>query len=209
MGERLLREYRKTAEGVGCQPWNLLKAHKYLENLCLDNETGRVPPQPPVLSAVVHYQMKGMDIVPVVQMVSGTPVQPRRVFAETPTPAEQRRRAKRQAAAALSLDASEAEDPKSADSAPPPAADTRGTTQKGRTRQTLRPAASLTSPERETQRMPAASLTSPEGVEVRNHHGWAIQKRMRKSGNLAGKHREIWFAPDGTKRAEAAGFIDA
>ena len=134
LGERLLREYRKTAEVVGCQPWNLLKARTYLENLCLDNETGRVP-QPPVLSAVVHYQMKDMGIAPVVQMVSGAPVQPRRVFAETPTPAEQRRRAKRKAAAALSLDASEAEDPKSADSAaPPPAADT-GAPPKGANRQ--------------------------------------------------------------------------
>ena len=34
LGERLLREYRKTAEVVGCQPWNLLKARKYLEKLC-------------------------------------------------------------------------------------------------------------------------------------------------------------------------------
>ena len=97
LGERLLQEYRKTAEVVGCQPWNLLKARKYLEKLCLDNETGHVP-QPPVLGAVVHYQMK--DIAPVVQMVSGVLVQPRRVFVETPGPAEQRRRAKRVAAAA-------------------------------------------------------------------------------------------------------------
>ena len=97
MGERLLREYRKTADVVGCQPWNLLKARKYLEKLCLDNETGHVP-QPPVLGAVVHYQMK--DIVPVVQMESGVLVQPRRVYVETPGPAEQRRRAKRVAAAA-------------------------------------------------------------------------------------------------------------
>ena len=97
LGERLLREYRKTADVVGCQPWNLLKARKYLEKLCLDNETGHVP-QPPVLGAVVHYQMK--DIVPVVQMESGVLVQPRRVVVETPGPAEQRRRAKRVAAAA-------------------------------------------------------------------------------------------------------------
>ena len=143
MGEHHLQEYRTTAEVMGCQPWVLLKARKYLENLCLDNETGRVP-QPPVLSAVVHYQMKG--IAPVVQMVSGVPVQPRRVFVETPGPAEQRRRAKRKAAAALSLDASEAEDPKSADSAaPPPAADT-GAPPKGE-HDKRRPAAALTSPE--------------------------------------------------------------
>ena len=107
LGERLLLEYRKTADVAGCQPWNLLKARKYLEKLCLDNETGHVP-QPPVLGAVVHYQMK--DIVPVVQMESGVLVQPRRVVVETPGPAEQRRRAKRVAAAA---------------------ADTGGTTQRG------------------------------------------------------------------------------
>ena len=191
MGRRLLQEYRKTAELVGCQPWYLLKARKYLEKLCLDNETGHVPQGPPL----AHYQMK--DIAPGIQMVSGVQVQPRRVFVETPGPAEQRRHAKRVAAAAQSLDTSEAEEPppvagplpKSADSAAP-AADTGGTPFKRA---------------KKTKRMPAAALASPEGVEVRNHHGW------RKSGNAAGKHWKdiIWTALDGTpKRAEAAGFID-
>jgi hypothetical protein len=197
LGERLLREYRKTAEVMGCQPWNLLKARKYLEKLCLDNETGHVP-QPPVLGAVVHYQMK--DIAPVAHMASDVVVQPRRVFVETPGPAEQRRRAKRVAAAAPSLDASEA--------------DTGGAPPEGSKQTKRRPAAALTSPEGETKRRPAAALTSPEGVDVRNHHGWTIQTKTRKSGNLAGQHWRIWIAPDGTKhasqkRAEAAGFIAA
>ena len=88
----------------------------------MDNETGHVP-QPPVLGAVVHCQMK--DIVPVVQMESGVLVQPRRVVVETPGPAEQRRRAKRVAAAA---------------------ADTGGTTQRAKQIK-QRPAAALTIPE--------------------------------------------------------------
>ena len=88
----LLREYRKTAEVVGCQPWNLLKARRYLEKLCDNNQTGHVP-QPPVLDAVVHYQMK--DTAPGFQIVNGVPAQPRRVLVEIPRPAEQRKRAKR------------------------------------------------------------------------------------------------------------------
>ena len=80
----------------------------------MDTETGQVP-QPPVIGAVAHYQMK--DIVPVVQMESGVLVQPRRLVVETPGPAEQRRRAKRVAAAA---------------------ADTGGTTQRGEADKTQR-----------------------------------------------------------------------
>ena len=110
MGERLLQEYRNIAELVGCQPWCLLKARRNLEKLCLDNETGHVPQgPPPVLGTMVHYQRK--DIAPGIQMVSGVLAQPRRVFVETPGPAEQRGRAKRVAAAAQSLDTGEAEEP--------------------------------------------------------------------------------------------------
>ena len=110
MGEHLLQEYRKTAELVGCQPWYLLKARKYLEKLCLDNETGHVPQgPPPVIGAMVRYRMK--DISPGLQIGSCVLVQPRRVFVETPGPAEQRRHAKRVAAAAQSLDTSKAEEP--------------------------------------------------------------------------------------------------
>ena len=70
----------------------MLKARAYLEKLCLDNETGNFP-QPQVLRAVAEYQMK--DIAPVGPMLSGAEAQPRRVFVETPRPAEQRRRAER------------------------------------------------------------------------------------------------------------------
>ena len=154
MGERLLKEYHKTAEVVGSPPWNLLKACEYLEKLCTNNQAGHVP-QPPALDAVVHYQMK--DIAPELQMVSGVLVQPRRVFVETPGPAEQRGHAKRVAAAAQSWETSEAEEPppvagplpKSADSAAP-AADTEGAPPKGA---------------KKTKRMPAAALTSPESLK--------------------------------------------
>ena len=43
----LLQEYSKTAEVMGGQPWDLLKARTYLEKLCLDNETGHAPPPAP------------------------------------------------------------------------------------------------------------------------------------------------------------------
>ena len=156
MGERLLKEYHKTAEVVGSPPWNSLKAREYLDQLCDNNQTGHVP-QPPVLDAVVHYQMK--DIAPGFQIVNGVPAQPRRVLVETPRPAEQRKRAKRAkqvAAAAQSLDTSEAEEPppvagplpKSADSAAP-AADAGRAPPKGA---------------KKTKRMPAATLTSPESL---------------------------------------------
>ena len=147
MTERLLREYRKTAEVVGCQPWNLLKARKYLEKLCDNNQSGFVP-HPPVLDVIRLYQIGG--IAPGFQMVSGVPAQPRGVLVEIPGPAEQRRHAKRVAAAAQSLDTSEAEEPspvagplpKSADSAAP-AAYTGGTPPKGA---------------KKTKRMPAAGM---------------------------------------------------
>ena len=58
LGERLLQECRKTAELVGCQPWNLLKARNYLEKLCDNNQSGLVP-HPPVLDVIRLYQIKG------------------------------------------------------------------------------------------------------------------------------------------------------
>ena len=118
----------------------------------MDNETGHVP-QPPVLGAVVHYQMK--DIVPVVQMESGVLVQPRRVVVETPGPAEQRRRAKRVAAAA---------------------ADTGGDHPKGATKIQQRPAAALTIPEgdevRSHQGWTILTRTRKSGI-LAGHH-WNI-----------------------------------
>ena len=131
-----MRLYRMTAEVLGCHPWSLLKAREYLKNLCYHNQSGFVP-HPPVLDVIRLYQIRG--IAPGFQMVSGVPAQPGRVLVEIPGPAKQRRRAKRVAAAAPSLDASDAEEPppvagplpKSADSAAPATDTGGGTTQRG------------------------------------------------------------------------------
>ena len=44
LGERALKEYRKTAVAVAQEPWKLFKAQKYLEDLCSQNETGEHAP---------------------------------------------------------------------------------------------------------------------------------------------------------------------
>lgn len=43
LGERAIKEWRKTARQVAKEPWNLFKAQKYLEDLCDNNVTGTQP----------------------------------------------------------------------------------------------------------------------------------------------------------------------
>jgi hypothetical protein len=51
LGERAIKEFRKTATAVCQQPWNLLKAGAYLKQLCDSNEDG-VPGTPPTLDYI-------------------------------------------------------------------------------------------------------------------------------------------------------------
>jgi hypothetical protein len=57
LGERAIKEYRRTADAVCQPPWNLLKASAYLKKLCDDNESG-VPGTPPTLDFIFRDKIR-------------------------------------------------------------------------------------------------------------------------------------------------------
>jgi hypothetical protein len=92
LGDRLLREYRKTAQIVGNPPWNLVKAQAYLEKLCQDNEKGGDLPALEV-HGWFRYQLKSLAFDAARTGSSVQVLEPRRIMVEAPGPAERRRRA--------------------------------------------------------------------------------------------------------------------
>ena len=61
LGDRALKEYRKTAIAVSQAPWRLLKAQQYLEELCRRNEAGELPKGVP-LDFIYNYKMPARRI---------------------------------------------------------------------------------------------------------------------------------------------------
>jgi len=88
LGDRLLKEYRKTAVTIAAQPWNLLKGQMYLEKLCDDNEKGIVLP-PPKLNCLFHYKMPALNLHPEVE--AAEPSAPRKIFVAKPEPSRKRK----------------------------------------------------------------------------------------------------------------------
>lgn len=49
LGDRTIREFRKTALAVSEAPWGMVRARAYLEHLCQENESQRLPCPPPLV----------------------------------------------------------------------------------------------------------------------------------------------------------------
>ena len=49
LGDRAIREFRKTALAVSEAPWGMVRARAYLEHLCQENESQRLPCPPPLV----------------------------------------------------------------------------------------------------------------------------------------------------------------
>ena len=108
LGDRGLKEYRKTAAAVALEPWKLFKAQQYLEHLCDRNERGELPPGV-ALRWVWEYKMLdveahgGLGSCPMGPM-EASDHKPREVIVRAPTTAEQRqRKAIRKRPAAVNL----------------------------------------------------------------------------------------------------------
>lgn len=61
IGERALKEFRKTAIAVSQDPWRLLKARQYLEELCRRSQAGEEPKGVP-LDFIYNYKMPARRI---------------------------------------------------------------------------------------------------------------------------------------------------
>ena len=57
LGEATCKEFRKTAQAMGKQPWNLLKAEEFLQKLCTQNESRMLPETPEPPHAIFNYTM--------------------------------------------------------------------------------------------------------------------------------------------------------
>ena len=92
LGERALREYRKTAEKVGKVPWSLVKARKYLIDFCENNESGSVT-APWDIDFVFTYRAPEIDRGSCKHLPVGEHHDaPRQVHALAPDNREKRRR---------------------------------------------------------------------------------------------------------------------
>ena len=92
LGERALREYRKTAEKVGKVPWSLVKARKYLIDFCKNNESGSVT-APWDIDFVFTYRAPEIDRGSCKHLPVGEHHDaPRQVHALAPDNREKRRR---------------------------------------------------------------------------------------------------------------------
>ena len=92
LGDRALREYRKTAEKVGKVPWSLVKARKYLIDFCENNESGSVT-APWDIDFVFTYRAPEIDRGSCKHLPVGEHHDaPRQVHALAPDTREKRRR---------------------------------------------------------------------------------------------------------------------
>ena len=57
LGEATCKEFRKTAQAMGKQPWNLLKAEEFLQKLCDQNESRMLPEMPEPPFVIFNYTM--------------------------------------------------------------------------------------------------------------------------------------------------------
>ena len=88
LGDRLLKEFRKTAEAIAAQPWNLLRGKMYLEKFCDDNEK-EIVLQPPKLNCLFQYKMPALNLLP--DLGEATHSAPRKVFVVKPVPKNKRK----------------------------------------------------------------------------------------------------------------------
>lgn len=94
LGERVVREYRKTASALGQPPWNLLKAQEYLNHLCDESEQG-LQRAAQELNFLFEYKMKEISLSGFSEGLSKFEGKvPRVVLATAPTAAERRKRGK-------------------------------------------------------------------------------------------------------------------
>ena len=97
LGEATCKEFRKTAQAMGKQPWNLLKAEEYLQKLCTRNEARMLPEMPEPPHVIFNYTMAkigGGAQLPGIFADGVQEVLPREVAAQKPTGAELTNRAK-------------------------------------------------------------------------------------------------------------------
>ena len=62
LGEATCKEFRKTAQAMGKQPWNLLKAEEYLQKLCTRNESMMLPEMPEPPHVIFNYTMAKIGV---------------------------------------------------------------------------------------------------------------------------------------------------
>ena len=88
LGERTRKEYRKTATSVALEPWLLLKAQRYLNDLCDRNESMATLPH--VEMPMLTYRMQSVSNATVFGVQSHHI--PRHVSLSVPKPAEMQKR---------------------------------------------------------------------------------------------------------------------